>query len=106
MKEILLSLSALFAVSIASAQSYISQPDPSTYEVKQYKANKKAETAPAATAQPEATTTPATEQPATAKPERKEPKRIDQFSTATATTEPAKEAVTTEDKKVAQNRKK
>lgn len=44
MKKIILSLSALFAVSIASAQSYISQPDPTTYEVRKYKAEKKTET--------------------------------------------------------------
>ncbi len=41
MKKILLSLCALFAVSIASAQSYAKQPDPSTYEVVEYKQSNK-----------------------------------------------------------------
>lgn len=50
MKKIILSLSALFAVSMASAQSYISQPDPTTYEVRKYNAEKKTETPQAAPA--------------------------------------------------------
>lgn len=45
MKKIVLSLSALFAVSIAAAQSYPKQPDPKVYNVvKQVPATKAAET--------------------------------------------------------------
>jgi hypothetical protein len=43
MKKTLLSLSALFAVSMASAQSYIKQPDPTTYQVVEYKPQPKEE---------------------------------------------------------------
>jgi hypothetical protein len=59
MKKIILSLSALFAVSMASAQSYISQPDRTTYEVREYKAAKKAETQQAQPAQQQAAAQPA-----------------------------------------------
>ncbi|KOS07852.1 hypothetical protein AM493_18655 [Flavobacterium akiainvivens] len=60
MKKSLLSLFALFAVSIASAQSYIKQPDPTTYEVVN------AKPAP----QPETTTTTTQTQPEAPAPEK------------------------------------
>lgn len=37
MKKIILSLAAIFTVSIASAQSYSKQPDPKVYNVVRYK---------------------------------------------------------------------
>ena len=37
MKKIVLTLPALLIVSLATAQSYAKQPDPSTYEVVEYK---------------------------------------------------------------------
>jgi hypothetical protein len=52
MKKIVLTLPALLIVSLATAQSYAKQPDPSTYEVVEYKPAKQpqAET-PVATVQ-------------------------------------------------------
>jgi len=99
MKKIILSLSALFAVSIASAQSYTSQPDPSTYEVRHYKATKKVQPA---TAQPDAA------QP-DAKPANGAAKTTNTFEGNSATAQTAataQPAVVSNDKKVAGNKKK
>ncbi|RYD91135.1 MAG: hypothetical protein EOP54_22930 [Sphingobacteriales bacterium] len=107
MKKIVLSLSALFAVSIASAQSYISQPDRTTYEVREYKAVKKADTpeaAPQQAAQPEATTQ---EQPVVQE-QKTQTSRTDGFTERTtgATVQAPKKEAVADDKKVVENRKK
>jgi hypothetical protein len=109
MKKIILSLSALFTIGVASAQSYIKQPDPTTYNVVQYKATKKVEPAATAvktettTATPATTTVPAattakTTKVAAAAP-RQERARVEDFN-ADTTVDKTK-AMGTTDKKVA-----
>ncbi|MES2487693.1 MAG: hypothetical protein V4581_17315 [Bacteroidota bacterium] len=103
MKKTLLSLSALFAVCIASAQSYISQPDRTTYEVREYKAEKKAEAPSVQNEDPNLK--PQVKQSTDAQPAQQKIRQADPTTTATAQTT-TKQPVTTEDKKVAQNKKK
>jgi len=103
MKKTLLSLSALFAVSIASAQSYISQPDRTTYDVREYKADKKAEEA-SVQKEDESLKTD-TKQPTEAQPAQQNVKQADAATTATAQNA-TRQPMATEDKKVAGNKKK
>jgi hypothetical protein len=99
MKKILLSLSALFAVSMASAQSYSRQPDPSTYQVVEYKATKKTDTIATKPAQAAPQVTP----------EKQQTGKTNDVTApkATSTAQAAKSPATTQERKsVAQNKKK
>ncbi|TRW25146.1 hypothetical protein FMM05_07510 [Flavobacterium zepuense] len=101
MKKIILSLAALFTIGVASAQSYIKQPDPTTYNVVEYKATKKA--APATEVKTETettTTTPATTTKATAA-KKQERARVDEFTSDVPQVANDPKAVIANDKKVA-----
>lgn len=93
MKKTILSLGLLLAVSVASAQSYIKQPDPTTYNVVEYKATKKA--------------TPALEKEgieaatATAAAPKEERTRVDEFDTKARVKDESKSAITNNKNKVA-----
>lgn len=95
MKKIVLSLSALFAISIASAQSYIKQPDPTTYQVNTNKAQPEAKTQSGPSAEEE---TPA--QPADAKTAEVKTEAPKEQKTQQPATRPEKQ-----ESKVVQNRK-
>ncbi|KGO94324.1 hypothetical protein [Flavobacterium subsaxonicum] len=107
MKKIILSLSALFTIGVASAQSYIKQPDPTTYNVVEYKATKKAEPAAEVKAEapvtaPAAATTPAAKTKVATTAPRQERARVEDFTQDAASTT-SQPAVT--DKKVASKNK-
>ncbi len=95
MKKQLLSLSALLAVSIASAQSYIKQPDPTTYKVVEYKQNQDTGTK-TEEAQPQ--------QPAQTAQETQQPE-VDANATETRAAAETKQPAREPESKVAENRK-
>jgi len=104
MKKIILSLSALFTIGVASAQSYIKQPDPTTYNVVQYKATKKV--APNEEVKPETettTTTPATTTTSTkaTAAKKQERARVDEFTSDVPQVANDPKATMANDKKVA-----
>ena len=105
MKKIILSLSALFTIGVASAQSYIKQPDPTTYNVVEYKATKKVTPATEVKTEAETTTTTPATTPTTTKAtvaKKQERARVDEFTSTTpqVANDPKASAIAN-DKKVA-----